>query len=237
MRRAFTLIELLVVIAIVAILAGLLFPVLSSSERASKKSQCLSNLRQIGIATQLYLNDSDGVHPQNRPASGQPDIDDASGSLDEPIYHPVFQPIEPYLSGGRSDSVLVCPEDDDPFGRRCFAIDPDAPDVTSFLQNAWFVFGLPESSVRTPSRLIQVAERRSKTTETAPPFCNDIYHPWYESSNPLAPNVDMREADGAIQADRHAKVANYLFADTHVKSLAWGATYTPPVLNLHRPEP
>ncbi len=56
---AFTLIEMLVVIAIIATLAALLFPAVSSMQERGKATQDLSNLRQVGMATQLYLNDND----------------------------------------------------------------------------------------------------------------------------------------------------------------------------------
>jgi prepilin-type N-terminal cleavage/methylation domain-containing protein len=58
---AFTLIEMLVVIAIIATLAALLFPAVSGMQERGKATQDLSNLRQVGMATQMYLNDNDGA--------------------------------------------------------------------------------------------------------------------------------------------------------------------------------
>lgn len=57
-RRAFTLIELLVVIAIIAILAALLFPVLSAAESRGRRTTCLNNLKQINLATRMYAEDN-----------------------------------------------------------------------------------------------------------------------------------------------------------------------------------
>ena len=62
-NRAFTLIELLVVIAIIAILAAILFPVFAQAKLAAKKTQSISNLKQMGTATYIYLADSDDLYP------------------------------------------------------------------------------------------------------------------------------------------------------------------------------
>jgi prepilin-type N-terminal cleavage/methylation domain-containing protein len=59
--RAFTLIEMLVVIAIIAILVALLFPAMQGMQERGKVTQEMNNLRQIGLGTQMFLNDNDNT--------------------------------------------------------------------------------------------------------------------------------------------------------------------------------
>ena len=69
MRRGFTLIELLVVIAIIAILMGILMPALRKVKEMARESACKSNLRSIGLAVQMYLDDYDRKIPDTLQAN------------------------------------------------------------------------------------------------------------------------------------------------------------------------
>lgn len=64
-QRGFTLIELLVVLAVIAILASLLLPSLNRAKRSAQGAVCLNNLKQWGLATQLYAGNNDDLLPQD----------------------------------------------------------------------------------------------------------------------------------------------------------------------------
>jgi len=61
--NGFTLIELLVVIAIIAILAAILFPVFAQAREKARQSTCLSNMKQLGLAMMMYVDDFDESYP------------------------------------------------------------------------------------------------------------------------------------------------------------------------------
>ncbi|MBX3096432.1 MAG: prepilin-type N-terminal cleavage/methylation domain-containing protein [Fimbriimonadaceae bacterium] len=108
MRRGFTLIELLVVIAIIAILAAILFPVFARAKDAAKKTASLSNVKQIGTATMIYVGDYDDQMPQlywYNPA------DTTFPTAQGFYYYPLL--ILPYA---KNRQVFLCPNDrgDDP---------------------------------------------------------------------------------------------------------------------------
>src|SRR5437899_5666624 len=68
-RNAFTLIELLVVIAIIAILAAILFPVFARAREQARRAGCSSNMKQMGLAMGMYLQDYDEIFPPGGPKS------------------------------------------------------------------------------------------------------------------------------------------------------------------------
>jgi prepilin-type N-terminal cleavage/methylation domain-containing protein len=69
-RPGFTLIELLVVIAIIAILAAILFPVFAQARESARQATCLSNMKQIGTASMMYVQDYDETYPDQRSTKG-----------------------------------------------------------------------------------------------------------------------------------------------------------------------
>jgi len=62
-QRGFTLIEMLTVVAIISVLAAILFPVFGSARERGRQTQCLSNLRQLGLALNMYAHDYDERYP------------------------------------------------------------------------------------------------------------------------------------------------------------------------------
>jgi len=96
-HSAFTLIELLVVIAIIAILAAILFPVFAQARESARRTACLSNTKQMGVAFQMYTQDYDEVTPSVVHLSG-------ADSAYEPDFWWIIQP---YV---KNTGIFYCPD-------------------------------------------------------------------------------------------------------------------------------
>lgn len=101
-RNGFTLIELLVVIAIVAILAAILFPVFSQAREKARGMSCMSNVRNVGIALSLYVQDYDETFPMNAYC------DPKANKIPNPWMY-WTDVIDPYVKQGNKDVALGQP--------------------------------------------------------------------------------------------------------------------------------
>src|SRR5579864_3996851 len=129
--RGFTLIELLVVIAIIAVLVSIAFPVFTSVQERARAAQDMSNIRQIGIATQMYMNDNDGVIFSTTAGSWMSQL--------EPKYIPAWKIFQ------------------SPFDKRTASEAGDATTPVSYGLNANKVAGTLSDKIQNPSGMILFA--------------------------------------------------------------------------------
>lgn len=206
-KTGFTLIELLVVIAIIAILAAILFPVFASAKVAAKKTQDLSNLRQIGIAMTMYASDYDGGFP----TSSHTSVDDEQGSW-------IWQ-LRPYY--GKVDEIRICPMDPNGEQRK-------KRGGTSYVLNEYIVVPGPDAQLNLdalprPSDTITtfiISDRQSLTryqdhTHSRGWFISTPQRAWQRILADIQPDR-FRQGVGSGFENRTEGTSNYLFADTRV---------------------
>lgn len=230
-RVGFTLIELLVVIAIIAILAGLLLPALSRAKRQGQQAVCMSNFRQIGLGTIMYIDSNEDVFPgtASRNTYGFQLTDWIYWRTNTQLYPPVEQsPIAVYI-GSVQSNLFRCPSDRDN-STRANMRDAHGPyfysySLTSYdIQNnrnlgmasiyrttggqAWFPFRM--AYIQRPSSKIMYTE------ENASARLDDSPVP-----NAAIINDGRWVPTGDYITIRHNGRGNALFADGHVTAVTW----------------
>lgn len=192
--RGFTLIELLVVIAIIAILAAILFPVFAQAREKARQASCLSNIKQLGLATEMYLQDYDemwggATHNQNNPF---------------PItyYNNIWYVIlDPYM---KNQNILACPSTGNNWVEDSH-INPGQRLYTNYLRNCELTFTYGSVSGRNwgaSSKLSNVAYP-ADTIMYADGRAGVRVYPYLRAC--LRPEYRHNEGCNACYVDGHAK--------------------------------
>jgi prepilin-type N-terminal cleavage/methylation domain-containing protein/prepilin-type processing-associated H-X9-DG protein len=218
---AFTLIELLVVIAIIALLAAILFPVFANAREKARETTCTSNMRQIGMAVRMYVQDADETFPifhayMSSPGPGQPG------------HKGVEVELEPYT---KAKDLFRCPNDqgspwqqkvDVPtadnyrdaygssyrFGSRCFTIAYGPDGSTS--NNAPVDASKSGADAVADADYVYPAETR---------IMRDEMFPWFDPAKDTAGEFGYGSygGDPPYYGQWHPRGGGMVFADGHAK--------------------
>jgi prepilin-type N-terminal cleavage/methylation domain-containing protein len=215
-RVGFTLVELLVVIAIIGTLVALLLPAVQSVRAAARRTQCSSNMRQVGLAMGQFCDAHRGRFPNT--SHNKTNNEQLSW-----IYT-----VAPFMES--VDAVRICP-DDKKGGERL------RERLSSYVMNVYLTDEGGSGSVTNRNKLqatsktlvaFEIADAKAATIE------NDHVHNqgWFTPSNLAAKRVFQR-IEGDLATRRHAEGNHLLFADWRVEFVpaatmeSWAATQSP----------
>ncbi len=216
--RAFTLIELLVVIAIIAILAGMLLPVLSRAKESARGAACMANVRQLQTGWQLYVDDNQGRCVNNHGlgetrtskqtwANGIIDWHDSEGNT-----NPVTltdAKLGTYV--GKTVGVFKCPSDqslaDNGPRLRSFSMNSlvGDPGILTNQFNPSYIQFYKESDVTVPSGIFVFLDEHPDTI-------NDGF---------FMNRLEQSPKWGNLPANYHRNAANFSFVDGHTETHRW----------------
>ena len=228
-KKAFTLVELLVVIAVIAILAALLLPALNQAKVQAKSASCLSNLKQSGLAMNLYIHDNNLF-----PALASPP------TYNYPQGKKWYDDIKPYTSSSWVGGINICPSYNGPlfdgkFNENSFYLsfgsygynvgNSDSKGIYKYglggdFNDGTIFVGRPvkESDITSPSDMIVSADSFFRYQNT------DIIIEWFEMltrkfhSYPDVTNIIEHQKGPKF---RHNGKINTTFADGHVEHIKY----------------
>ena len=214
MPAAFTLIELLVVIAIIAILASIVFPVFAQAREKARSTSCLSNVKQMGTATQMYVQDYD-ERLFFRASATSP-----SGSRSGAVVPSALQPpvlwwngIMPYV---KNRQILKCPSDPQPAPSKDYA-----GNLT--IQRSYIAIRAAESlalaQIEFPAEILVFVDKWHVTAGPNPTAINDSWIEPFNGDFDYYPSYRRMNIGG----DRHLEGLNSSFFDGHSKWLKAGS--------------
>jgi prepilin-type N-terminal cleavage/methylation domain-containing protein/prepilin-type processing-associated H-X9-DG protein len=215
-KSAFTLIELLVVIAIIAILAAILFPVFARARENARRSSCMSNLKQMGLAAMMYSQDYDETMMKNGVCGGQQletggiSTNNACSAIPgNEYYHLWMHILYPY---DRSVQIYNCPSAE---GGAAFAGGyywSGGTGMAHYGYNQFLSSGLKLAAIPEPSVTPLLVDSTY--------YLSDPDHDCQTSGSSFDAWCTSGQNDNTNPPDyRHLETVNIAFADGHVKSV------------------